>query len=262
MGLVMAGIVWMFAMSELGGATVTASNFDGPRSNLIGRDDGSFFTNGIVWIGTFTLEPDAIGAAVENGQLEALHGKFVQFGRATAVFFNGLPGLYQDVMMREVVEGDAFAGQAIYTVISDQGLLRDAGQLMIFQHNQEFLPDPLRNEPAILQEGEGELIVGEFGRFRGSLGQIIDQPMFTLQRVKAIPEPESAILLLVALGVLGGLWSRSMARDRDQESVLPMGRLPGEASAQGTGGRSGDDSLASCGARFWRGHGAGKPRPG
>ena len=86
----------------------------------------------------------------------------------------------QDVMTQTVVAGDDFAGRAIYTVIADQGLLRDAEQLLIFQHDQVFLEDPLRDDPALLDDESGELLVGEFDRYRRSLDQIMDQPAYTL----------------------------------------------------------------------------------
>ncbi len=213
------------------GATVTVTNFNGPQSSLLGREDGSILTNGIVWLGSFNVSSAAIRQAVEEGELTYLQEAFVQFGKATAVFFNGLPGLYQDAITQAVGENDALAGQKIYTVISNQGMLRDAEELLIFEHDLVFLPDPNRIEPALLAEGEGELIVGEFGTYRGSLGQIIDQPMFTLARV--IPEPSGAGLLILALAFFG---SRRCSRG------LPI-RGPGESA----GGRRGTREVAGPG---------------
>ncbi|MGY8688837.1 MAG: hypothetical protein ACKVHP_14020, partial [Verrucomicrobiales bacterium] len=102
--------------------------------------------------------------------LVLLEESFQQFGRSASIGFNGLPGLYQDVVTQAVAEGDTFAGQNVYTVISNQGLLHDADHLLIFQHDQVFLTDPNRNDPALLNDEEGELLVGEFGRFLGSIG--------------------------------------------------------------------------------------------
>ena len=179
------------------------NNFDGPDSHLLTRDDGTLFFNGLVWIGTFDIDNSAIRDAVDGGQLLHLETQFRQFGRSIAVNFNGLPSLYQDVVTQAVAAGDGFAGRSIYTVISDQGLLRDAELLLIFQHDQVFLQDPLRHDPALLDEETGELLVGDFDLYRRSLGQIMDQPAYSLARV--IPEPSVSSVLLLSLVAL---WRR------------------------------------------------------
>ena len=181
-------------------ATITVTNFDGPRSNLLSRDDGTILTSGLVWLGTFTIDNAGIRKAFADRDLVLLEESFQQFGRSASIGFNGLPVLYQDVVTQAVAEGDTFAGQNVYTVISNQGLLHDADHLLIFQHDQVFLTDPNRNDPALLNDEEGELLVGEFGRFLGSIGQIEDQPMFTLART--IPEPSSTMLLVISLSLI------------------------------------------------------------
>ena len=173
------------------------TNFDGPDSHLLTRDDGTLFFNGLVWIGTFDIDNSAIRDAVDGGQMLHLETQFRQFGRSIAVNFNGLPSLYQDVVTQATMAGDGFAGRSIYTVISDQGLLRDAELLLIFQHDQVFLQDPLRNDPALLDEDGGELLVGDFDLYRRSLDQIMDQPAYSLARV--IPEPSVSSVLLLSL---------------------------------------------------------------
>lgn len=198
--LLVTVLFWGLCPAALPGATITVTNFNGPESQLLGRDNGSPLTRGVVWLGTFHISGDAVRQAVSNFALAHLEEQFVQFGNATGVFFNGLPGLYQDVVTQTVAEGDAFAGRHVYTVVSEGGVMSEPGQLLIFQHEQVFLPDPSRIEPALLSEGEGELLVGEFGRFRGNLGQIQDQPMFTLARV--IPEPSTASFVLLAFAFL------------------------------------------------------------
>ena len=183
-------------------ATVTVTNFDGPHSQLVSREDGTILTNGLVWLGAFALDSTGIQDAFANQDLVLLEESFRQFGNSSSIGFNGLPGLYQNVVTQAVAEGDMFAGQRIYTVISDQGLLHDAQHLLVFQHDRVFLTDPHRIEPALLNDDEGDLLVGEFGRFIGSVGQIEDQPMFTLARV--IPEPSATALLFIVLGLAFG----------------------------------------------------------
>ena len=194
------GACWCLLLATASGATITVTNFDGADSHLLTRDDGSLFFNGLVWIGAFDIDNSAIRDTANDGQLLHLETQFLQFGKSVVVNFNGLPSLYQDVVTQTVVAGDDFAGRAIYTVIADQGLLRDAEQLLIFQHDQVFLEDPLRNAPALLDNESGELLVGEFDRYRRSLDQIMDQPAYTLVRV--IPEPAASLMLLLGLVVL------------------------------------------------------------
>lgn len=177
-------------------ATITATNFNGSRSNLLSRYDGTILTSGIVWLGSFGVGSASIANAVARGDLDYVQEQFTQFGRATSIFFNGLPGIYQDAITQAVEEGDSFAGQSVYTVISNQGMLRDADDLLIFEHEQVFLPDPSRIEPALLNIDNGKLIVGEYDRYQATLGPIYNEPMFSLHRV--IPEPSSASLVLLA----------------------------------------------------------------
>lgn len=189
------GAWWGLFFAAAWGATITVTNFDGPDSHLLTKDDGSLFFNGLVWIGAFDIDNGAIRDAVESGHLLHLESQFRQFGNSIAVNFNGLPSLYQDVVTQTVTPEDEFAGHAIYTVISDQGLLRDARQLLIFQHDQVFLEDPLRNDPALLDDESGELLVGGFDLYRRSLDQIMEQPAYSLART--IPEPTVSSLLLL-----------------------------------------------------------------
>lgn len=181
-------------------ATLTATNFDGPDSHLLTRSDGTLFFNGLVKVGTFDIDNAAIQDAFATGRLDYLQSQFRQFGRSVSVNFNGLPALYQDSLTQAVAEGDDFAGRQVYTVIADQGLIRLAQELLIFQHDEVFLPDPMRNEPALLDEDDGELLVGDFDRFQRTLDQIMDQPTFSLASV--IPEPGSSAMLLLGLGSL------------------------------------------------------------
>lgn len=182
-------------------ATVTVTNFNGPSSRLLTQEDGTLFANGLVWVGTFEIDSEAIRQAGADQDYLLLETQFRQFGRATAVNFDGLPGLYQDAVTQTVVDGDAFANQQVYTVVSNMGRLRDATELLIFEHDQVFLPDPSRNDPALLSEDEGTVLIGEFGRHRGTVGQVVDQPTFTLARRLVIPEPHTASLLISGLGL-------------------------------------------------------------
>ena len=179
-------------------ATLTVTNFDGPTSRLLTRHDGTLFTNGLVRVGSFGVGGSAVQDAFNDRQFLQLEEQFQQFGRAVSVSFSGLPGLYQDVVTQAATEGDEFVGQPIYTVISDSGRIRDAGNLLIFEHDAAFLADGFRNEPALLDEKKGTLLVGEFNLYRRSLDQIVNQPTFTL--VRTIPEPSVLVLCLLACG--------------------------------------------------------------
>ena len=211
------GAWWGLFFAAARGATITVTNFDGPDSHLLTKDDGSLFFNGLVWIGAFDIDNGAIRDAVEGGHLLHLESQFRQFGNSIAVNFNGLPSLYQDVVTQTVTPEDEFAGHAIYTVISDQGLLRDARQLLIFQHDQVFLEDPLRNDPALLDDESGELLVGEFDLYRRSLDQIMEQPTYSLART--IPEPTVSSLLLLGWVVVA---RRRRSRRHDDSLSLVL----------------------------------------
>ena len=188
----------------LSAGTITVTNFDGADSHLLTDSSGALLFSGTVRLGTFALEDSEIQDAFSHGQLQLLDAQFTQFSNSVAVSFNGLPSLYQDVITQSVAADDAFAGQSVYTVITDLGSIRETDNLLIFKHDQVFLVDPLRNDPALLDDETGQLLVGEFDRYRRSLDQIVDQPAYTLARV--IPEPSASALLLITLGMLARRW--------------------------------------------------------
>ena len=194
--------VWVFFSVlmigwECSAATITVTNFDGTDSNPITSANGSLLFRGTVWLGTFTTDDETIRRTAEAQDFQRLSDSFVQFGESVSLLSNGLPGIYQDVVTNAVTEGDAFAGQSVYTVVANLSVLSLASEFLIYKHDQVFLADPDRLLPALLNENEaGELILGDLGLFEITVGEIEEAKAFSL--ITPIPELSTLSLLWVA----------------------------------------------------------------
>ena len=198
--LVATLLLWLTGTTLVTGATITASNFDGSDSNLLTDANGQLLNSGSVRLGTFSFSDANLRQAFQQRTPQELASSFSQFGRSVAVYFDGLPGLYQSTIQDSITDHEhPLHGETIYTIVTDTPSLEAAAEWLVFRHEQVFLEDPLPHPPALLNaKTSGELLVGEFGKHTASVGQIVDRPAYSLATVPMIPEPSTSISLLLS----------------------------------------------------------------
>lgn len=189
------------ALTLAGAATITVTAFDGPRSHPLSTSEGSLLAFGSISIGSFDISDSAIQASVAAWDLQKVEDNFTRFGKAIGFGFNDLSGLYQNTVSATLPKGSPLDGKPIYTVVSDGPSISTSFGLLIYRHGHDFQADPLPTEPALLGSKGGTLIVGEFGKFRKTLGPLVDIPTYSLAvKGLAIPEPRALALLAFAAG--------------------------------------------------------------
>ena len=184
------------ALSLANGAQINVTNFDTaapPTFNAVVDSNGAAIANGAGFasVGTFTLP----AADINIGNASAVLADFVLFG-ATGDFADegafSAPGLYNFDTAAPTVEGDAFVGNPLFTLITDSATFADATELLVFQHTSNFeADDPLFTGSANLAlDTGGTLLIGT----AGATTTVAGAGEVAALTLAAVPEP-SAVLL-------------------------------------------------------------------
>lgn len=188
------------------GSSVTLTNFAGPTSNLVADAGGNLLPNGSGYaaIGIFASgDADITGFADQGGAAgrDALAADFTQFANSVNIGFNNFAGIYQSVVTDAISAGDSFDGMPVYTVVGNASTLEASGQALVYKHAHNFAADPAPTANAVLgSSAGGTLLVGDFDKFKATLGPIDNQPAYSLHLF--VPEPSTASFLGLGLGVL------------------------------------------------------------
>ncbi len=170
------------------GLSVVVTNFAGPETVPIVDASGSLpaIGSGVVAVGMFPDEVDFSDAS-------AVKEAFIQFGLSFTLGFNGFSGVYQGLVNGATVEGDAFWGRAIYTVIGNGTSVALSNQLLVYKHQVKFVEAaPGAVIEARLTNDPDALVFGGSGNFTSNVGPVPGRPALNMIKTGEddLPEPQ------------------------------------------------------------------------
>ena len=196
MRLTILPLLVAFAVSAKA-ASITATNIDFTLTNPVVNSTGTLYAvnSGYVAIGVFSSLSDSAIASLNSAS--SFEAAFTQFGTSSTFGSGfGIAGTYQFETTAGIPSGSTYSGP-IYTVIGNAATLADSTQFLVFKENVNFNTDPGASGPAVLKNGSGTLIIGNYNTFTADIGA---GNVGAFSTVSLVPEPSVTLL-----GVLGCL---------------------------------------------------------
>jgi hypothetical protein len=178
--------------------TIVVTNVDFTQTNAVVDLNGTKYAvdSGFIGIGVFSITDAQIANASSPSTIVNAFTLFGQSGKFGADY--GIAGTYQFEVTAAIAANSVFTGN-IYTIIGNASTLAASTQIIVFKHDATFSPDPAPSGPAMLKNGKGTLLWGNYGLYTADIG-LGPAPAFS---PPYLPEPSTALLgLLGAIGLL------------------------------------------------------------